>query len=225
MKNNSEIRLPLKPAPGNLELVVTIISAIGQNGVIGFRGQLPWKIPMDMKQFRARTFGKPVLMGRKTFESIGSKPLPGRSNIVVTKSDSFALQHENIGGLTVLNDLTTAVYYAIAEASKLKEPSYREVMVLGGESVYRDTMKFATKMVLTYVDVVTPGDTKFPDFGDEWTVYSEEKFFDPEGFLIDQPENKGLSFTVKTYMKTPAIIDSVPEEQAGSSENQEETQV
>lgn len=205
--------------------MVTIISAIGQNGVIGFRGQLPWKIPMDMKQFRARTFGKPVLMGRKTFESIGSKPLPGRSNIVVTKSSTFALQHESVGGLTVLNDLNTAVYHAIAEASKLKEPSYREVMILGGESIYRDTLKFATKMVLTYVDVVTPGDTKFPEFGDEWTVYSEEKFFDPDGFLIDQPENKGLSFTVKTYMKTPVKVDDAPGEIVESVGSQEETQV
>lgn len=205
--------------------MVTIISAIGQNGVIGFRGQLPWKIPMDMKQFRARTFGKPVLMGRKTFESIGSKPLPGRTNIVVTKSSAFALKHEAVGGLTILNDLNAAVYYAIGEASKLKEPSYREVMILGGESIYRDTMKFATKMVLTYVDVTTPGDTKFPEFGDEWTVYSEEKFFDPEGFLVDKPENKGLSFTVKTYMKAPAKVDTVPNETTDPTESQEEVQV
>lgn len=180
---------------------------------------------MDMKQFRARTFGKPVLMGRKTFESIGSKPLPGRTNIVVTKSSAFALKHEAVGGLTILNDLNAAVYYAIGEASKLKEPSYREVMILGGESIYRDTMKFATKMVLTYVDVTTPGDTKFPEFGDEWAVYSEEKFFDPEGFLVDKPENKGLSFTVKTYMKAPTKVDTVPNETTDPTESQEEVQV
>ena len=217
--------MPLFDLEVSLNSMVTIIAALGQNGVIGFRGSLPWKIPMDMKQFRARTFGKPVLMGRKTFESIGSKPLPGRANIVITKSESFAHKHEAVGGLTVLNDLSAAVYYAIGEACKLKEESYREVMVLGGESVYKDTMKFATKMVLTHVDVLTPGDTRFPEFGDEWTVYSEESFVDPEGFLVDQPEKKGLSFTVKTYMKTPAKVEVVPEELTKQSETQEEAQV
>ncbi|MBI37201.1 MAG: hypothetical protein CL568_06415 [Alphaproteobacteria bacterium] len=130
---------------------VALIAAISRNGVIGKNGKLPWSIPADMKHFRSITMGKPIIMGRNTFESIGSA-LPGRHNIVVTSKGDYYFE-----GIEVANSLEQA--FSIAETYKTDE-----IMIIGGEKLYQAAFDFASKIYLTEVDIEVEGDTHFPDF-------------------------------------------------------------
>ena len=119
---------------------VALIAAISRNGVIGKNGKLPWSIPADMKHFRSITMGKPIIMGRNTFESIGSA-LPGRHNIVVTSKGDYYFE-----GIEVANSLEQA--FSIAETYKTDE-----IMIIGGEKLYQAAFDFASKIYLTEVDI------------------------------------------------------------------------
>lgn len=130
-------------------MIVSLIVAVAENGVIGADNALPWRLPDDMKWFRRHTLGKPVVMGRKTFESIGSRPLPERPNIVMTRDPSFAAP-----GCAVVDSPQAAL--AAAGDSE-------EVMVIGGESVFRAFLARADRLYLTRVNAVVEGDTLFPD--------------------------------------------------------------
>lgn len=146
---------------------IVIIAALGKNNVIGKNGRLPWdqSLTEDFQHFRMRTVGRPIIMGRGTFDSLPRKPLPGRPNIVMTHDKNFA--HE---GVTVAHSYAEA----IAAATKLAT-EHGEIMILGGASIYKEALPSADRMILTHVDLDVPGDTYFPAFSDtEWRAVSQE---------------------------------------------------
>lgn len=132
---------------------VSIIVAIAENGVIGRDNGLPWRLSTDMKRFKAITMGKPVIMGRKTWESIG-RPLPGRIGIVITRDAGFAVE-----GVDVAHSLEDALAVA---AKRADEAGAGEICVIGGGDVYRQTLPLADRLHVTEVLGVVEGDTVFP---------------------------------------------------------------
>lgn len=127
---------------------LAIIVAAARNGVIGRNNQLPWHLPQDLKYFKAVTLGKPVIMGRKTYESIG-RPLPGRTNIVITRDHSWSAD-----GVKVVHGLEEAL--AVAEGS-----SAAEVMVIGGAEIYKAALPLAQRIYLTQIEASPDGDAFF----------------------------------------------------------------
>ncbi len=127
--------------------IVSLIVAMDEAGVIGRNGALPWRIPEDMKWFRVTTMGKPCIMGRKTWESLPKRPLPGRVNMVVTRAEGFSA-----GGAVVVNSLDGAFCAAAGD----------EVMVIGGAEIYRAALPVASRIYLTRVQGRFEGDVHFP---------------------------------------------------------------
>ena len=139
---------------------VSLVAAVARNGVIGRDGELPWRLPGDLRYFKALTLGKPVVMGRKTWESIG-RPLPGRRNVVITRQPGYAAD-----GAEVVSSPEAALSLLEGEA---------EVMIIGGEAIYRAFLDRATRIYLTEVDADVEGDARFPDLGrSEWAETSRE---------------------------------------------------
>lgn len=134
-------------------LPIALVAAVARNGVIGADNGLIWKLSSDQKRFRALTWGKPLLMGRKTFESIG-RPLPGRATIVVTRSADFAPP-----GARVAHDVDAALSLADEIGRQM---SADEIMVAGGGEIYRQTIDRADRLYLTEVDLAPEGDSHFP---------------------------------------------------------------
>lgn len=144
------------------ELPLALILARGENGVIGRAGGLPWHLSGDLKFFKAQTLGKPVVMGRKTFQSIG-KALPGRPNLVITRDPEFRPE-----GAEVFADLEAALARARALAANLpeeglEEGAQREIMVIGGGQIYALALPLAQRLYITEVHAAPEGDTFFPD--------------------------------------------------------------
>ena len=141
-------------------MIISLIAAMGNDRVIGIENRLPWRLPADMKHFRALTMGKPVLMGRKTFDSIG-KPLPGRTNIVVTQDPNFHPE-----GVTVA--------HSIAEALLGGEDA-EEIMVIGGASFYAQLLPRAQRLYITAIHHDFAGDAFFPAWNPgEWREIARE---------------------------------------------------
>jgi len=135
-------------------LKLTIVAALADNGVIGRAGTLPWHLPDDLRRFKTLTMGRPILMGRRTFESIG-RPLPGRRNLVLTRG-SKPLP----AGVDVVASLAMALEQCAGDP---------ELCVIGGADVYRQVLPRADRLELTRVHVTLAGDVVFPDFPrDEW---------------------------------------------------------
>ncbi|MFG6668565.1 dihydrofolate reductase [Halomonas sp. HNIBRBA4712] len=132
---------------------VAMIVAMAKNRVIGVEGKLPWYLPEDLKFFKRKTQAKPLVMGRKTFASIG-KPLPNRLNIVVTRDTSF-----EAAGVRVCHDLPSAL--ALADQQATIEAA-EEIMVMGGGEIYRQAMPHAQRLYVTEVDIEVDGDVTFP---------------------------------------------------------------
>jgi len=128
-------------------MIISIIVAMADNRVIGIENRLPWRLPADMKWFRQHTMGKPVLMGRKTFDSIG-KPLPNRRNIIITRDANLMIE-----GCEVAN----SVEAALANCSEAPE-----VMIIGGASFYEQMLPRADRLYLTLVHAEVKGDAHFP---------------------------------------------------------------
>jgi len=148
-------------------MVISIIVAISENGVIGKNNQLLWHISDDLKRFKRLTTGHTVIMGRKTFESIG-KPLPNRRNIVVSRGEGV-----KFNGCEVARSLTDALEIASTDD---------EVFIIGGGEVYRQALPLAGKIYLTLVHANFEGDTFFPSINpQEWKVVKEEKLNPTEG--------------------------------------------
>lgn len=133
---------------------IVLIAALSDNRCIGRNNMLPWKLPGDLKYFRETTWGKPIIMGRKTWDSLG-KPLPGRTNIVVTRQKDFAPE-----GARVVSSVDEAV--AVAQSIALIE-GVDEVMVIGGGEIFTQTLAQADKLYLTEVHAHVEGDAFFPD--------------------------------------------------------------
>ena len=132
---------------------IVLVAAIGENNVIGRAGQLPWRLKSDLQHFRALTMNRPLIMGRKTFESIG-KPLKGRTNIVLTRESSLPAP-----GLVLASNLDDAFRIAREDAAKR---GVDEIMVIGGSDVFADTMAMASRLEITHVHAKPEGDAFFP---------------------------------------------------------------
>lgn len=130
-------------------MIVSMIAALARNGVIGRDNGLPWRLPSDLKRFKSITMGKPIIMGRRTHESIG-RPLPGRHNIVVTRKKGY-----RSSGCTIVHSLDEALESAAGS---------EEVMVIGGAELYEQFLPRAGRLYLTLIDQEFEGDTYFPDF-------------------------------------------------------------
>lgn len=149
------------------------IVAMAENRVIGRQNQLPWRLPEDLKYFKSLTMGKPLIMGRLTFESIG-RPLPGRSNIVVTRNGAWS--HP---GVLVANDLESAIASARGEA---KQQGLDEVMIIGGANVYREAMPLLDILYVTEVHTQLEGDAYFPKIDPlEWLEVNRSESHISEG--------------------------------------------
>ena len=134
-------------------LPVSLIVAATRNQVIGRDNQMPWHLPADLRYFKQRTLGKPIIMGRKTWESLG-RPLPGRLNIVVTRQTDIALE-----GAEVFADLQAAIERGQEWAG---EQGVDEVMVIGGGQLYQQALALTQRVYLTRIDLELEGDTFFP---------------------------------------------------------------
>jgi len=139
---------------------LSLIVATDENWVIGLDNKMPWHLPADLKYFKKTTINKPVIMGRKTFESIG-KPLPGRKNIVVTRKKSWACEGVNV--VHTFNDaLQLGVSFALNDESE-------EVMVIGGAQIYNEALPLVQRVYLTRIHAEFVGDTLFPRLNEnEW---------------------------------------------------------
>jgi len=134
---------------------IVLVAAMGRNRVIGVDGGMPWHLPADLRHFKAVTLGHPVVMGRRTFESIG-RALPGRRNIVLSRSLDPAPEGCEVAG-------------SLAEALAVLEPG--AVMVIGGGELYRSALPSASRMELTFIDAAPEGDTHFPDWSHaDWAL-------------------------------------------------------
>ncbi len=139
-------------------MMVSMIAAMSKGRVIGLNGSMPWHLPADLAHFKRSTMGRPVIMGRKTYDSIG-KPLPGRKNIVLSRSCSLQL-----AGCTVVCTLDSAL-------SKLGD--FSEVFIIGGQQLYQQALPLADRLYLTHIDAEFEGDTFFPDYlGFQWEQLS-----------------------------------------------------
>ena len=141
-------------------MLISLIAAMDRNRLIGAENRLPWHLPADLQHFKALTMGKPIIMGRRTFESLG-RPLPGRHNIVVTRDATYSAE-----GCTVVY----SVDQALAAASR-----HPEAMVIGGAALYGQLMAHAQRIYLTLVDGEFEGDVFFPAVAqDEWREVERE---------------------------------------------------
>lgn len=138
---------------------ISMIAAMAKGRVIGKNNAMPWHLPADFAWFKRNTLGKPIIMGRKTFQSIG-RPLPGRRNIVVSRNASWEA-----------DGVESAI--SIDQALRLVEGA-EEAVIIGGGSIYEACLSRAERLYLTYIDADIDGDTCFPDWGDDWkTCYAE----------------------------------------------------
>ena len=164
---------PAPAAPPSAAPRIALIAAVARNGVIGLHGRLPWRLPDDLKRFRALTSGHAIVMGRKTWESIG-KPLPERQNIVVSRHLDFAAP-----GAVVAHSLPEAIGLAAMPSP---------LFIIGGEAIYRDALPLADHLFLTEIHRQFDGDAKFPDFDrTQWreTARESRRLDGDSGFAYD----------------------------------------
>ena len=153
---NASIRSRFLPQP-----IISLVVARGSNGVIGRDGDLPWRLRSDLQRFKAITVGKPCLMGRKTWESLPLKPLPGRLNIVLTRDEAYGTDQSPKGAL-VCTSLDEAIEIAREQA---EDDGVDEICVIGGTALFEATLPRAKRLYITEVETeVEGGDTWFPPF-------------------------------------------------------------
>lgn len=159
--------------------MISIIVAADENNVIGMNNDLIWHLPDDLKFFKEKTSGHAIIMGRRTFESVG-KPLPKRTNIIITRDTTFKAE-----GCVVVNSLEDA----LAEAAMTDENPF----IVGGEQIYRLALPLTDVVYLTRVHHKFEGDRHFPELGDEWQRV--------DNILHPEDEKHAYSFTFKTFKK------------------------
>ena len=173
-------------------MIISLIVAVSRNGVIGMDNQLPWHLPDDLRYFKSVTMGKPLIMGRKTHESIG-RPLPGRTNIVITRQTDYQAE-----GIVVVNTLQQGLDKAEAISS---EAGHEEVMVIGGAEIYQQALLQADRLYITHVHADVEGDAFFPEVN--WNcwqeVQREDHAADPVGDAQKNPYD--YSFVVYDRIK------------------------
>ncbi|MCX6336948.1 MAG: dihydrofolate reductase [Bacteroidetes bacterium] len=162
-------------------MIISLIVAASNNNAIGKDNQLLWHLPKDMRFFKNTTWAMPVIMGRKTFESMGSKPLNGRMNIVITRQENYQAT-----GVVLANSLSDAYAKAV-------EADYKEVYVIGGAEIYAQALPFVNTIYLTRVDTIIEGDSYFPVLDNSWKLASEESF--------GADQKHAFAFCFQVYMK------------------------
>ncbi|MEZ9230027.1 type 3 dihydrofolate reductase [Vibrio amylolyticus] len=156
-------------------MIISMVAAMADNRIIGKDNQMPWHLPADFSWFKRCTMGKPVVMGRKTYDSIG-RPLPGRLNIVISRDENLSIE-----GVTTVT--------SIEEAIKVSG-DVEEVMIIGGGAIYKACLPIANKLYVTHIEADIDGDTQFPNWGDEFTeIYSEK-------YTADEKNAYNLRFTI-----------------------------
>lgn len=156
--NTNDLSSPLRGTGG---IILSLLVATDENNVIGKDNKLPWHLPNDLKYFKNQTWGMPILMGRKTFESIG-KALPGRKSIVITRNQDW--QHHDV-------DVVHSVEEAI---SKAKEYDVKEIFVIGGAEIFKTSFKDANRIYLTRIHHQFEGDVFFPEVQEgDWKLVSQ----------------------------------------------------
>ena len=154
---------------------ISMIAAMAKGRVIGKNNAMPWHLPADFAWFKQNTLNKPIIMGRKTYDSIG-RALPGRRNIVVTRNEDWSA----LGVETV---------HCLDEAIRLVE-GVQEVVIIGGGSIYQESLPRATRLYLTHIDLEIDGDTYFPEWGEGWEIYYSEEY------LIDETNKDKMEFVI-----------------------------
>ena len=152
---------------------VALVAAVARGGVIGRDSEIPWRLPEDMQRFRAITMGNPVVMGRRTWESLPDqfRPLPGRGNVVVTRNPDWSAQGADRAG-------------SIEDALRLLEDE-RQVFVIGGGEIYAAALPLADELLLTEIDAEIEGDTYFPEWNrDDFDEVARERHVTAEGVLF-----------------------------------------
>lgn len=172
---------------------LSIIAALSSNNVIGRDNQLPWHLGTDLKRFKQLTMGHHLIMGRKTFDSVG-KPLPGRINVVITRDPDYAAE-----GITIVHSLEEGIRIAVDAGDE-------EPFIAGGAQMFEQSMHRADRMYLTRVHVDLEGDAFFPDFDDvsEWQLTDSEHF--------DADEKNDYPFSFLTYDRAASAGHAIPEE-------------
>lgn len=172
---------------------LSLLAALSTNNVIGRNNDVPWHLSTDLKFLKSKTMGHHVIMGRKTYESVG-RPLPGRTNVVITRQEGYAPE-----GVTVVHSLEDAIHLAEGSGDD-------EVFVLGGAEIYAQAMHRADRMYLTRVHAEVEGDTWFPDFDDvsEWHLVDAEHF--------DADEKNEYPFSFLRYERAAPEGHAIPEE-------------
>jgi dihydrofolate reductase len=165
-------------------MIISLIVAASTNNAIGKNNQLLWHLPKDLKFFKNTTWGMPVIMGRKTFESV-NKPLPGRINIVITRQANW-----QAAGVLTANNIQDAL-------AKAATTNCKEAFIIGGGQIYTEAMPIANNIYLTSVDAIIEGDTFFPSINkNEWNLVSSETN------TVD--EKHAYNFTFQLWQKNNA---------------------
>lgn len=143
---------------------IVLVVAIAENGVIGREGTMPWRLSTDMRRFKATTMGKPIIMGRKTWESFPKRPLPGRHNIVITRDRTYRAE-----GADAVHSLQEAIELA-------STVDVEEICVIGGGEIYAQALPLADRLDVTHVLAEVDGDTKFPAIDSkQWRAMVQEE--------------------------------------------------
>ncbi|GAL13962.1 dihydrofolate reductase [Vibrio astriarenae] len=142
-------------------MIISMIAAMADDRIIGKDNQMPWHLPADFAWFKRCTLGKPIVMGRKTYDSIG-RPLPGRLNIVITRDTELQIE-----GVTVVQSVEQAIEVA---------GDVEELMIIGGGSIYQACLPMASRLYLTFIKADVDGDTRFPQWDDGFKRVSQESY-------------------------------------------------
>ncbi|MGF1697323.1 type 3 dihydrofolate reductase [Vibrio lamellibrachiae] len=156
-------------------MIISMIAAMADNRIIGKDNQMPWHLPADFAWFKRCTMGKPVIMGRKTYDSIG-RPLPGRLNIVISRDANLKIE-----GVTTVTSIDSALTVA---------GDIEEVMIIGGGAIYSACLEKANKLYVTYIDAQIDGDTQFPQWSSEFVETHAEQF------TADEKNAYNMTFTI-----------------------------
>lgn len=167
------------------DITISMIAAVAANNVIGRDGDIPWYIPSDFAHFKRTTMGKPLIMGRKQFESVG-KPLPGRVNIVVSRQPGYQPD-----GVVVINDFVAAIDHAKTIA---KADGVDEIMIIGGGEIYRLGMGLADRLYISHVDLSPDGTILFPTINSTTWEAAEQVNVEPS-------ERDGATYSVTIYQR------------------------
>ena len=145
---------------------IIIIVAIAQNGVIGrTNGEMPWHVKEDFQHFKQTTIGHPILMGRKTFQSLG-KPLKGRENIIITRNKNYKVEYDDV---KIFHSLDEAINYC-------RSNDEERIFITGGGEIYHQAISLANEMIISYMKFDAEGEVKFPEFSEsDWKIISREE--------------------------------------------------